>query len=160
MWLDLAPTELLSVASFSLALAGLLVRFIVPTPTAREHLASAALVFMVLALGLTTFHSARRAHDITQLGERIVVTLGNSEKTFDQVLAEVGYPELRLLSAAFESLAASGRLETRLETVRLTQRQSVQVRLWRVVPSRDKSAQQAVPPAVGLASFGRSARRR
>jgi hypothetical protein len=134
MWLDLAPTELMALGSFSLVLGGLLLRLIVTTPSAKEHLTAAALVFTVLTLGLITFHSARRAEDVRQISERIVVVLGNSEKTFDQVLAEVRTPGLRRFSAAFEFLETKGRLDSRLEPVQLTPRQTIQVRLWRVVP--------------------------
>ena len=128
---DLTPVEWLSIASFSLALGGFVLRFFVSNPSAKAHLAAAALLLAVVALGINVLDSARRAHEVKQLSGRIIEILGDGEKTLDQVLIELNSPDLKTLAKAFALLDSEDRLDNRLEEVHLTRQQTVQVRLWR-----------------------------
>ncbi len=127
---DLTPFEWLSIANFSLALAGLVVLSFISKPSAKKHLLAATLLFAVVALGINALYSARYAHEVRNLGGRIIDTLGNGEKTFDQVLIDLNNPDSKMCARAFALLDAEGRLDNRLEMVSLARQQTVLVRLW------------------------------
>lgn len=133
---DLTSLEWLSIASFSLALGGLVLHFFVSKPSAKSHLAAAALTLAVVALGINVLQSARDTHEVKQLSGRIIEILGDGEKTFDQILIELNSPDLKTSAKAFALLDSEGKLDNRLEEVRLTRQQTVQVRLWRAKAPR------------------------
>jgi hypothetical protein len=134
MHFELTPSGLLTVGSFSLTIAGLVVRLFLKDKdiSPERHLITAALFFALVAGGLFSVSSIQRSHEIRRLGERILVELGSSEKTYDQLLVDLYRADPRLFSAAFESLWAEGRIDNRLESIRLGDREALVVRLWRV----------------------------
>lgn len=133
---DLSPGDWLTAAGFSLALGGLVLRLFIPKPSAKAHLAVAILLLVTIVLGIKVFYSARLAHEAKRMSSRIIETLGNAEKTLDQVQIEMNNPDRKIFARAITSLESEDRLDNRLENVHLTQQQTVQVRLWRVKTPR------------------------
>lgn len=134
MVFDLKPVEWISLMSFALALGSLIARFITNNPSAKEHFATAALVFLVLAIGVFTSFSFQRAREIERMEARIVAILGDGEKTRDAVVAELDGVNPELFNAAFEALKNEERIQSRFMECKLTQRQTVSARFWSVKP--------------------------
>lgn len=132
---DLSPTEWLSVASFSLGLGALVLRFFVKDPSAKAHLSTAVLLLAVISVGINAIQSGRRANDVQRLGERIVLVLGNQEKTADQVVIELNYPDMKVFTSALVLLENEARIESRVVDATLTKEQKVPVRVWRALAS-------------------------
>lgn len=133
---DLSPTEWVSIASFSLGLGALVARFFTKHPSAKEHLTTAALIFVIASVAVTTSQSMLRARDATRLAERIVFSIGNQEKTTDQVQVELNFPDPKLFASAMAMLEREGKTVSRVIEVQLPTRQVAPLRLWRVNPTQ------------------------
>ncbi len=136
MFPGLSPIEWISVASFSLSLAALLVRFITRCDkvSAKSHLLTAVVVLAIISGGLATVDSLQKAAKLDALAERIYIAIGNQEKTTDQLLLELGPLEDKSFSAAFALLQTRHRVESRVDQAALYRDRQVTVRLWRAVP--------------------------
>lgn len=132
----LSPIEWVSVASFSLSLAALLVRFFTKREkvSAKSHLLATFVIMTIISGILATANSLQKATNVHTLAERIYVTIGNQEKSTDQLIIELGSPEDKAFSSALALLQSQHRVESRLEQATLYKDREVAVRLWRALP--------------------------
>ena len=132
---DLTPTEWISIFSFSLSLAALALRFFIDQPSAKAQLLTAVLILAVLSVGITAIYSVRRATEVSKLANQLVSVLGNQEKTADQIVVDLNYPDMKLFASALSLLQVERRADSRIEQLPLSKERQVPVRLWRALAS-------------------------
>jgi hypothetical protein len=112
----------LPIASFAIALAGLLVRFFVPVGPARQTAVVATLLFMVLASAVIWQQDHKCKEQIEQTADDIVRILGNQKLTYEQIVANTRNPTYLTTNAGIDLLLRQKRIGTELAT--LTDRDS------------------------------------
>lgn len=110
----------LPVASFALALGGLLVRFFVPAGPARQTAVAAVLIFLLLASALVWRRDQLCKQQIEQAAEEILRILGNQKLTYEQIILNTRNPTYFKLNAAIDVLFYQRRIGT--EVVAVTDR--------------------------------------
>ena len=129
--MTLRPTELVSIASFSLGLATLVLRFWIERPSAKQQSYIAAIVFFMLSGSILIFQEAQRANQVGAMRLQIVEILGNQEKTVDQLRSEMNTPDPVNFAEAFSQLQDQHFIDHRIEYLNVTHLQN-QVQLWHV----------------------------
>ena len=107
----------LPVASFAIALGGLLVRLFIPAGPARQILVVAALLFLVLASAVIWNEDHRCRQQIEQVADDVVRILGNQKLTYEQIVANIRNPIYFKTNAALDLLIQQKRIGTELATL-------------------------------------------
>lgn len=136
MFPGLSPTEWVTVISFSLSLAALIARFLTKRDkgTAKLYLLTTVVVLAIVSGAVATANSLIWAASVDAVAERIYITIGNQERTTEQVLLELGPVEAKSFTEAFVLLQKRHLIESRVHQATLYRDRQVLVRLWRAVP--------------------------
>lgn len=106
----------LPIASFAIALAGLLVRFLIPGGPARQTALAAALLFLVLVSAVTWQQDNRCREQVEQTADDVVRILGNQKLTYEQIVANTRNPTYFMINAGIDLLLRQKRVGTELAT--------------------------------------------
>lgn len=107
----------LPVASFAIALGGLLVRFFIPVGPARQTAIVAALLFLMLASAVVWRQDHQCKQQIEQVADDVVRILGNRKLTYEQIVANIRNPTYLKINAGIDLLIQQERIGTELATV-------------------------------------------
>jgi hypothetical protein len=107
----------LPVASFAIALGGLLVRFFVPAGPARQTAVAAVLIFLLLASALVWRQNQDCKRQIEQAADDIVRILGNQKLTYEEIVVNTRNPTYFKLNAGIDLLIQQRRVGTELVAV-------------------------------------------
>lgn len=95
---------LLPIASFAIAAGGLAVRFLLPTGPAKQHLIAAVLVFLVVGSLFVWLQDRACTAEAKQLSGRVIETLRNEKRTYEEIASLVRHPEYSKLTRALDQL--------------------------------------------------------
>lgn len=108
---------LLSIGAFAVAVGGLVPVF-VGTDNLRKKVAASIVIVLLIGLtGVTLIRSLERESEIARMQANIINKLSQHEWTFEQLFAELHYPEPAVFSEALLRAVAEGKVEDRLDQI-------------------------------------------
>jgi apolipoprotein N-acyltransferase len=124
---------LLSIAAFAATVGGLVPVFVVKE-NQRKQAAIAMVIALLLCLtGISAIRSVQRDRTVERMQANIVNKLSHHEWTFEQLLAELHYPEPAIFSEALFRAVAEGSVEDRLDQIQTKNEDlPVAIRLYHV----------------------------
>lgn len=107
----------LPIASFALAVGTLVARIKLQEKGARPHLVTALIVFAGVASLATVLVLYAERLRIARLADDVVTVIGNSRKTYDEILIEVKSPAGASLPVALDLLDKEQRIGSQVSTI-------------------------------------------
>lgn len=120
----------LSIASFALAIAGLIIRFFLPDRPAKHTLIAAVLIFILLISSASLFNIWEENNAIQRAAEDIVRIIGNEKRTFEDILADFRQPDYKIISDALDLLIEEKRVGSKVLTFFIDEQNEGRVRLY------------------------------
>jgi hypothetical protein len=130
---ELSVLTFLPLASFAIALAGVLVRLSPFSQSAKAHILSACLVFLLLSSGLIWFEQNREQRQILKTAVEIRSVIGNDKKTYDEISSSLRRPNYIVAERAVEKLLSEGWIRSELVEVSDKTAVAHRVRLYFVI---------------------------
>ena len=121
---------LLSIASFALATAGIVVRFFFPAGPAKQTLLAALLIFIMLASGTLLRESWEVDRQIRTAADDMVRIIGNEKRTLEDILVGLRQPNYNTASAALDLLIEEERVGSEAIMVADDSEGEIRVRLY------------------------------
>lgn len=110
--------QLLAIGSFSIAIAGLLIRIFYPSGPKKETLIITVIAFLVLLSGITLWERSLYNRRVEGVATEIVKIIGNEIMTFDQVHEALYKVDFAVANEAIDKLIGNNRLGYRLLELR------------------------------------------
>ena len=120
----------LSIASFALAIAGLIVRFFLPDRPAKHTLIAAVLIFILIISSASLFKIWEEDKEIQSAAEDILRIIGNEKRTFEDILADFRQPDYKIISDALDLLIEEKRVGSKILTFSIDEQNGGRARLY------------------------------
>ena len=108
---------LLPIASFALAVGTLVSKYRQDRRGAKSHFLTALIIFLVLGTGATATTTWLEWSRLNSLSDEVVNIIGNEQKTYDEILAQVRRPERSSLYRALDHLESQERIGAEVRAI-------------------------------------------